>query len=209
MAQILTWKGDFNQASKHVEEYLKGVKGNRHLLRSALDSHANLLTTRRQFAESKKVFQHLGEEEDETGGSRPHWDAASEAYSRARLAHAEGDTRTAVGHLDRALSVAQQSGDQIWVRRIRASRAQCLGLLGEDAEAVRELDALRRTEIQNPEFVSRVHMEHWLRARLVRIVAMRHASTFNGLSESAQAWRTSRCAATCRSVLIPWLRLRR
>ena len=157
IAQILTWKGDLHTARRYVAEALEIAQGNKHLMRSALDSLANLLITAGQYQESQEVFQRLAMGQDELDERRPHWDEASEVYSQARLAQAQGDLQGATELLNHALGVAQSCGDQIWSRRIRASRAQCLGLLGRQRDAIEDLEELQRTEIRNPEFMSRYY----------------------------------------------------
>ena len=113
IAQVLTWKGELQAAKRYIAQALEIAKSNRLLVRSALDSLANLLITSGDLSESREVFQRL-EELGDRRERRPHWDEATELYSQARLAQAEGNFQGAIDLLDRALEIAQSCGDQIW-----------------------------------------------------------------------------------------------
>jgi DNA-binding NtrC family response regulator/tetratricopeptide (TPR) repeat protein len=157
LSQVLTWQGEFERAGQYIDEALQSEYDNRHLRRSALDSLANLLVSKGNYDDCKRVLRGLAGETDGVSSKRPHWDTSTEAFSMARLAQAEGKLDEALEYLNRALSIAESCGDQIWIRRIRTTRVRALGLLGRVDDAIGDLDEIHRVELRDPESISRYY----------------------------------------------------
>ncbi len=156
ISQILTCRGELAEARATIDKSLQLAAGNRHLIRSAQDSLANLFICSGDYEECRKIFDELDGDFRQAGERRPHWDELTEAYTRARLAQAEGNWTSASQLLNETLTKAEASGDQIWVRRIRAARARSLGLQGRTEEASRDLEQLVDMAATDPESLSRL-----------------------------------------------------
>jgi DNA-binding NtrC family response regulator/tetratricopeptide (TPR) repeat protein len=155
LSQVLTWQGRFADARKLIQDSLESASGNAHLRRCSLDSLANLLISEGGYQACADVFRDLAIDSREHGKNRPHWDTSTEIFSLARLARAEHRYQDAIGVLERALQIAEESNDQIWTRRIRSAIAECYGMLGLNEAAMSNLGDLHPPEVRDPESISR------------------------------------------------------
>jgi DNA-binding NtrC family response regulator len=138
-SHVLERVGDLQGARKCIGYALQAARGNKHLVRAALDSLANLEISAGDYATCKDLFQDSARRALADAGSRPHWDAISELVSRARLASAEARWNDAIDDLTDGLKLAEQFGDHLSSRRLKVWRARALALVGRADEASRDL----------------------------------------------------------------------
>jgi DNA-binding NtrC family response regulator len=139
LSHIQERRGCFESAKSHIDAVLSSVDQNCHLRRAVLDSWANLLITARDYERCRIALKEAAERATKEKGARPHWDAITEAYSRARLAQAEGRWAEAADELSGALETANAFNDTVWRRRVLVTKAKCLAMCGKQADALAAL----------------------------------------------------------------------
>ena len=147
-------RGDLEGAKRNIDYALACAGENRHLVRAALDSWANLLISAGRYGECRTVFEETARRASADAGARPHWDAITELYSRARLAQAESRWSDANILLEDALTLAIRYGDEVWRRRVLASKARCLAFQHRPLEAARSLAQMAPVPGNHPEAAS-------------------------------------------------------
>ncbi len=154
MAQALEMQGDTEAAKQCLDHVVESARGNRHLLRAAIDGLANVWITRGDFARAREVFSAADDDFADQPSAALKWDSISELNSRARLELAEA--RWAEGELilRRALAIAKQSEDAVWVFRLSVSVARCLAMMGRVEESVMALPQPSIDRPLEPELLS-------------------------------------------------------
>ena len=127
-SHVLERMGHLEPARKCVEYALGASGSNKHLIRAALDSLANLEITAGRYSECRILFEETARRARADAGARPHWDAISELASRSRLAIAERNLKGAIDDLSDAIKLANDFGDNLSEIRLRIRRARALGL---------------------------------------------------------------------------------
>ena len=138
-SHVLERMGHLEPARKCVEYALGATGSNKHLIRAALDSLANLEITAGRYSECRILFEETARRARADAGARPHWDAISELASRSRLAIAERNLKGAIDDLSDAIKLANDFGDNLSEIRLRIRRARALGLDGQSEAATKDV----------------------------------------------------------------------
>ena len=138
-SHVLERMGHLEPARKCVEYALGASGSNRHLIRAALDSLANLEITAGRYSECRILFEETARRARADAGARPHWDAISELASRSRLAIAEMNLKGAIDDLSDAIKLANDFGDNLSEIRLRIRRARALGLDAQSEAATKDV----------------------------------------------------------------------
>ena len=139
-AHLLASQGEYRTARSQLDSVIKQAHAYPQLVLAAHDAQANLLITRGEYEAAARAFEEMTALALKLEGGRLHWDAMSEAYSRARLAIGRAMWRDAARELTAAGDIASRCGDRVWLARTQALRAKCLAM-AHDSSAVSELPA--------------------------------------------------------------------
>ncbi len=137
-AHLLASQGEYGPARSQLDTVIKQARDYPQLVLAAHDARANLLITRGEYEAAAIAFEDMTTLASKLEGGRLHWDAMTEAYSRARLALGKAKWLEAARELTAAGDIAARCGDRVWLARTQSLRVKCL-TLAEDATAVREL----------------------------------------------------------------------
>ena len=139
-AHLLVSQGDFATARTQLDAVSKEAHEYPQLVLAAHDARANLLITRGDYKQAAVALEEATTLACKLEGGRLHWDAMTEAYSRARLALGTAKWQEAVRELGTAEDIAERCGDKVWLARIRLLKVKGLALAGEPS-AARQLPA--------------------------------------------------------------------